>query len=126
MCAALTAERVQSEGSVGADRNAHDVACESHAPSTAVQRGSRSGHFCERPAGRSLQQAGGAEPPSGRRAASFLHLQRYAGTQLFFCLPCGGYRCGMTHQREKTEAAYVPTWGGAAGFWSGSGSVCAR
>lgn len=32
MCAALTAERVQSEGSVGADQNTHDVARESHAP----------------------------------------------------------------------------------------------
>lgn len=38
MCAALTAERVQSEGSLGADQSAHDMACESHAPSTAVQR----------------------------------------------------------------------------------------
>lgn len=87
MCAALTAECVQSEGSVGADRNAHDVACESHAPSTAVQRGSRSGgaaEKCQRPAaGRSLQQAGGAERPCGRRAASSLHLQPYVGTQLF-------------------------------------------
>lgn len=30
-------KRVQSEGSLGADWSAHDMACESHAPSTAVQ-----------------------------------------------------------------------------------------
>lgn len=60
MCAALTAERVQTEASAGADRSAGDVACDSHALSTAVQRGSRSGAAAEKCHGR---QAGRRAPP---------------------------------------------------------------
>ena len=37
VCVCVDSERAQSEGSLGADRSAHGMACESHAPSTAVQ-----------------------------------------------------------------------------------------
>lgn len=37
VCVSVDSERVQSEGSPGADWSAHDMACESHAPSAAVQ-----------------------------------------------------------------------------------------
>lgn len=36
-CVCVDSKRVQSEGSLGADWSTDDMACESHAPSTAVQ-----------------------------------------------------------------------------------------
>lgn len=37
VCVCVDGERAPSEGSPSADRSAHGMACESHAPSTAVQ-----------------------------------------------------------------------------------------
>lgn len=95
---------------VGADRNAHDVVCDSHAPSTAVQRGSRSEGAAEkrhRWLASRLVFAAATDPcrPSGRRAASFPSppaLRRDSTPPGFFLfLFTLSMQCGMTHQRER-------------------------
>lgn len=83
VCVSVDSERVQSEGSPGADWSAHDMACESHAPSAAAQRSQQ-----ELLRNVTAIRDGTAQTPAARALqACRASQQSAAGIYLLFFLP---------------------------------------